>query len=227
MPDPDLYGVFREETSHTVGDPYKKKTGRPTLPRHSGKQFVTIFPQSGKLPESFIDKNFKRLSEGDLFVDPSKTERNLQQRGGTNVSTKPFVPSNPSRKNTGPGAIDGCIGNVILSPEGEDEAKVKARNAKSDAEKRKKIYSSPAQKGGFGYPSQARTIGGNPPEYMADKYQFGRELEKVQTEGQQVAKTAAKRKSGSPAIPPERGRPTAQSAKLDAIISQIQPLTPR
>lgn len=78
---------------------------------------------------------------------------------------------------TGPGGTDGCIGAIILSPEGEKDAK-KGGNEQG-VQSNKKIYTSPSQKGGFGYSFQSRTIGGNPPQFMPDKYQPGRQIEKV------------------------------------------------
>jgi hypothetical protein len=40
----------------------------------------------------------------------------------------------------------------------------------------KNLYTNPARKGGMGSSTKDRTIGQNPPEYMPDTYQHGREL---------------------------------------------------
>jgi Domain of unknown function (DUF4586) len=42
----------------------------------------------------------------------------------------------------------------------------------------KNFYTAPARKGGMGFSHKERTIGGNPPAYMPDEYQRGRELGK-------------------------------------------------
>eukprot|EP00803_Ostreobium_quekettii_P009685 evm.model.scf_3773.2 EVM.evm.TU.scf_3773.2 scf_3773:5983-6320(+) len=62
MPEPEYFGVFREESSHGVGDPYRVGYLAP-LPRHKGKQFVVDYPQSGQLPGAYLHKEFQRLSE--------------------------------------------------------------------------------------------------------------------------------------------------------------------
>lgn len=42
----------------------------------------------------------------------------------------------------------------------------------------KNLYTNPGRGGGMGYSHKERTIGGNPPEYMPDTYQHGRQLGK-------------------------------------------------
>lgn len=61
----------------------------------------------------------------------------------------------------------------------EGACEKRARSSSTDEQKKRKIYTNPTQKGGFGFSYQARTIGGNPPGFMPDQYQPGREIEKV------------------------------------------------
>lgn len=66
---------------------------------------------------------------------------------------------------------------MILMTEGTDEKRTKS--SMTDEQKKRKIYTNPSQKGGYGFSHQARTIGGNPPGFMPDQYQPGRVIEKV------------------------------------------------
>ena len=77
-----------------------------------------------------------------------------------------------------PGGVHGCVGAIILSPEGKDERKVKEWEGRDSVQGKRKIYTSTAPKGGFGYPLSCRTLG-DTLQYMPDEFQPGRAIEKV------------------------------------------------
>eukprot|EP00959_Pyramimonas_sp_CCMP1952_P317649 6648205-Pyramimonas_sp.AAC.1 len=66
------------------------------MARYTGKQMQAPYPISGRTPDAYIDKEFKRLSENDVYEDPSKTAAKLSKRAGKAVTEKPFLPSSPA-----------------------------------------------------------------------------------------------------------------------------------
>lgn len=73
-----------------------------------------------------------------------------------------------------PGDVTPCMGKMGLL--GEDWQ----NKPPGAAEKKpgKNLYTNPGKGGGMGFSHRDRTIGGNPPEYMPDTYQHGRQLGK-------------------------------------------------
>ena len=59
------------------------------LPRHSGKQFSTVAPKSGKAPDAYLDKAVRSLGEGAPYVDAWILDKRLSRIPGKAV--KPFV----------------------------------------------------------------------------------------------------------------------------------------
>lgn len=73
-----------------------------------------------------------------------------------------------------PGDVTPCMGKMGLL--GEDWQNKPPGGA--ERKPGKNLYTNPGKNGGMGYSHKDRTIGGNPPEYVPDTYQHGRQLGK-------------------------------------------------
>jgi len=172
--DMNTLGVFSQPGSIDIGDAYAKEHKVPQ--RYLGKQFLTHGTKWGQNPDSMIDGEFKRISEGDQYVDPGAHER--KERAGRklkNVSEKPFYPSKPPTKSYHmKGSLYGCIGEKAPHMKEFDED---AEKAAARAPTPKQIYTNPGKKGTYGVPL---TTIGKPLDLMDEPYLVGRELEKVE-----------------------------------------------
>lgn len=172
----ELFGTFREETGTALGDPYDK--AKSISSRFKGKQFNTPGPVSGKLTTSYIQKDFQNTTPGDLYRDPSQIEKLVNCRpAGQPAGQKPFVPPNNTKKSACAGSADGCLGPVYLDTEPPPSSRALVRPSTTPADGKRKIYTSPTKKGGFGFPLQARTLG-VVEGYVPDPYQPGRIIER-------------------------------------------------
>jgi len=176
--DRELFGVFREEKSINAGDPFIKPPPK-VAPRHAGKQFGVPYQPKGSGPDAMIDKTTKLTIPGDMYTDQFDIQRALEKRDGKPISSKPFVPAHPAPKSAGSGDLYGIFGRPkeLLDTDPSTAAKGLGTQ-KSEADKRKKIYASPAKFGTFGYPVQDRTIGGTRFDYIPDEYAPGRNLDR-------------------------------------------------
>jgi hypothetical protein len=73
-----------------------------------------------------------------------------------------------------PGDTRACIGEMgLLGSNWQDRER---KNSGPSLKGKKNLYTNPGRRGGMGYSHAERTIGQNPPEYMPDTYQYGRQL---------------------------------------------------
>lgn len=167
-------GVFSQPGSIDIGDAYAKEHKMPQ--RYLGKQFLTHGTKWGKNPDALIDHEFKRISEGDQYMDPGANERKERAaRKNKNVSEKPFYPSKPaSRSWFSKGTQFGCIGPQYQHEKEFDEEALKAAAREPVP---KNLYTSPGKKGTYGFPG---TTMGKPLDLMDEPYLVSRELEKVE-----------------------------------------------
>jgi len=173
MTDMNRLGVFKQPGSIDIGDTYEKQHKLPN--RYQGKQFLNTGSKLGKNPDALIDHAFKRLSEGDQFVDPGAHERKSRAAlKASNVSEKPFYPSKPALRSTGKGTQYGCIGTQYSHQKEYDEEQEKA-DARKEAPKN--FYTNPPKKGSYGVPG---TTIGKREDLMEEPYLVSRELEKVE-----------------------------------------------
>jgi len=171
MTDINRLGVFSQPGSIDIGDPFHKEHNLPQ--RFQGKQFLTHGTKVGKNPDALIDRDYKRLSEGDQYVDPGTYERRAKvQEKSKNISERPFYPSKPSAKATGKGTHFGTIGGMYKHENDDDP------NAPRNTETApRNFYTNPSKKGGYGTPG---TTIGKQLDVMSEPYLVSRELEKVE-----------------------------------------------
>lgn len=109
--DREMFAVFREETTLAAGDPYKDPDPIPS--RYKGKQFGVPFQPKGCGPDAMIDKTTPLRVAGDTYLSPHEVQKKLRN-SGKNITDKPFRPSAPCPKSSGPGSTYGLIGPPIL-----------------------------------------------------------------------------------------------------------------
>lgn len=171
MTDIDRLGVFSYPGSIDIEDEYTKPSKQHS--RYGGKQMVVQGDVLGNLPDAMIDKNFKRLSENDVYIDPGSLERRERAaRKERNVSEKAFLPSSPAKKSSGKGTYYGCISPAQEYMHDNDPDAVKPP---PDTNGPKNFLCSPAKKGGYG---TTGTSIGHVPEYESEPYLNSRILEK-------------------------------------------------
>jgi len=100
-------------------------------------------------------------------------ERTIFRGGKVTTEGRPaWRPSHPASKAVGKGSMFGTIGDVPL-----DTLSATRGNApRPPKDGNKPLYTSPAKKGGYGFPEQARTIGSTVTDYLKDDFQPGRSL---------------------------------------------------
>eukprot|EP00873_Tetraselmis_striata_P017650 jgi/Tetstr1/437914/TSEL_026544.t1 len=174
--DLDKTGLFSVTPSTNVGDPYDK---RAELARsaYKGKQFLANGQKWGKqTPDCYIDKDFKRLTEGEPYKSTYDIEREHDRASrAARVSEKPFRPSHPAKTSKNSAGLDGCIGEVYLSrPDGEGsktDPKIHPRLGP------KNFTISAPKTAPAGYPLDMVMIG-KVPEYMVEPYHPAIAIEK-------------------------------------------------
>ena len=158
-------GLFSAATPLAVGSQYQE--GDPLPQRYKGKQFGVPFPGSGH--DMTIDKSFKRLSEGDTYVDPGALDRKAAVESRKKfASPKPFFPSSPARKSVHKGSWSGCFGKA---PEFMRDEKDEAQAV----EHLRNFTAAVPKKGSYGTPG---TTIGKPLDYFVEPYQPAREMER-------------------------------------------------
>mmetsp|Transcript_18056 Transcript_18056/g.58963 ORF Transcript_18056/g.58963 Transcript_18056/m.58963 type:complete len:281 (+) Transcript_18056:57-899(+) len=163
-------GIFSQMSSICVGDKFDKTEKLPE--RFLGKQFTSGATITGNNADAMLDKTFKRLSEGDTYLDPGALERKhrVAQRK-MNISEKAFYPSQPGRKAPGPGTSYGCIGKQ------PDYMAETADTNEKDAAVGRNFYTNPPKKGGFGVPGTTISPANT---YLPDEYLASRTIDKVE-----------------------------------------------
>eukprot|EP00798_Chlamydomonas_sp_ICE-L_P023158 gene23158-30365_t len=175
--DRELFGVFKEEETLAAGDPYFDIKDTPE--RFKGKQFGNLGNTGSTGQGALIDKTMKLTVGGDTFTDGYKIQRFMEKRGtGEPVSTKPFAPSNPASKTTGPGSLFGTFGPQNTLVDNDASASLRRGPPPNPADKKKNLYVNPAKKGSYGFPVSDRSIGATKFGYVPDTYAYGRTLEK-------------------------------------------------
>jgi len=124
-----------------------------------------------------LDGTFKSLHENDNYTDKWIIDKRMARDAGPPTMGRPaFKPSNPSGKPAGAGSLYGTIGKVPLVTKSMAGAGDIYPPPDPTLKGKKNLYTSPAKKGGFGFPTSERTIGGKVPEYMKDDYEPGLQL---------------------------------------------------
>ncbi|XRB05844.1 DUF4586 domain-containing protein [Pycnococcus provasolii] len=162
-------GLFSAMPPLCIGSEYE--TGDKLPERYQGKQFGVPFPKGGH--EKTISKDFKRLSEGDTYVDPGAAERRKDVESRKKfASPKPFFPSNPAKTSSHKGSWQGCFGK---SPEfmRDDERE----DAKPPREHLRNFTAAVPKKGSYGTPG---TTMGKPLDYFPEPYLPARAMEKTE-----------------------------------------------
>lgn len=170
----EKFGVFKEEIGNGVGDPYKDPSFYVPA-RWKGKQMSVPVIPSG--PNDSITP-IPLTVPGDKYLDPDEAMKLITKRlGGKQVTEKPFRPCGDIPKSTGPGSPYGLIGPAIYdTAPGNQNPRIPGDDKLAG---KRRIYTSPAKKGGFGFPIQDRTIGTDKLVYMPDEYAPGRSIDKV------------------------------------------------
>lgn len=80
------------------------------LSRYYGKQFSFAPPKKGQTASDVYFDSFKRLYEGEKYVNPGKTETLAQLANNSGKIAGDWKPNNPPKKNSGKGNYYGTIG---------------------------------------------------------------------------------------------------------------------
>lgn len=108
------FGTFSTPTFGGIGEPFFDGRQRDT--RTTGRQFSTNSQKQGQTGDNWNRNNgrrveFKRIYEGEKYVDPHKHERMHQaQERQRNLTTNGFKYSSPNAKSSGLGGYSGTIG---------------------------------------------------------------------------------------------------------------------
>lgn len=161
-------GQFNLPGSIHAGDHYIKDK-MPQLSRHSGKQFAVPGRVWGTNQDAMIDKEFKRLSENEVYIDPGMIERKLFPKG-KNIVEKAFLPpSNLKVLSKNKGTHEGCFNKIEHVGAPERIPKRTETIGPRNFTVKKPVKGSYGQTGHFIGPS---------PEFIADPFLMGREVEK-------------------------------------------------
>ncbi|KAH7819914.1 putative protein of unknown function (DUF4586) [Monocercomonoides exilis] len=170
------YDLFQLSPFLSVGEPYvDDKSAALKDDRYKGKQLGIIPPKRGVLNDTTFGK-FQSLATSEPYQAPSPPKR--FSSSSKPVSSKPFLPSNPTKKLTGPGDVHGCFNQIEYMSEGEMEmtkSPTSSRSSTASSTKRttssvspRNFYTNPTKKGGPGFASN--TIGGFSYPYMSEPY---------------------------------------------------------
>lgn len=142
----DRIGLFSEPGYTTINDPYRQASLRE---RGQEKGLKPMQIPGSKTKNStlvgYFSAKFDRIMQGEAFSDPIKLRRQdrLKEKK-KEITPKPFMPSNPSKKQSGDGAgtFSGKIEYFSGRPRDREPYSAPPRN----------LYISPAKKGnGYGY----------------------------------------------------------------------------
>ncbi|KAH7827737.1 putative protein of unknown function (DUF4586) [Monocercomonoides exilis] len=132
------------------------------------KPFLTMPYKKGQTPDIYLEKSYKPLYVGEKYKDPSKIEfeRNLKEKS-KRITSKPFVPSNPTKKSSTPGDTYGLIdkSQAILPAQTEIPKALQQTLPQRKQQEKPNIVTSPAKKGGAGF--YHLTIHGDEFEYIS------------------------------------------------------------
>jgi len=167
-------GLFSEPSYISIGDEYDPPQSSDG--RHKGLNIMTQVIKKGNVPQyTCLDKVFRRVSEGDLYVEPGGMERKWKKEAWLKCRTSDgFRFSHPTRHRTGLGDVTGNFGKwPEFIPRGGQEKKTKddiPPPAKPN------IITNPIKNGSYGV---VGTVMGKGTEfkYMIDPYDRPRELE--------------------------------------------------
>uniref|UniRef100_UPI00358FCA72 cilia-and flagella-associated protein 96-like n=1 Tax=Myxine glutinosa TaxID=7769 RepID=UPI00358FCA72 len=142
-------GLFSELGYVTVGDKYVACFGRPLIEsRGKSKQMMTnCSKMRSGLQDGYFDRQFKRIFEGDTYVDQVRLSKQRIEEAKKNIITQAFFPPAPAKNLCGSGNYFGTLQGPIpaLSPLLKPTKPLKPQG--------KNFYTSPSKKGtGYGYP---------------------------------------------------------------------------
>mmetsp|Transcript_10312 Transcript_10312/g.19530 ORF Transcript_10312/g.19530 Transcript_10312/m.19530 type:complete len:248 (-) Transcript_10312:404-1147(-) len=161
-------GMFSLPGSIHAGDHYVKD--KPAvMSRYRGKQMVVPGTVWGKNQDAMIDKEFKRLSENDVYMDPGAAERKARLANKKHVSDKAFLPSSPMKTTRGKGTHVGCFGKYEYVERPQPERREKSGPGP------KNFLPSKAVKGTYGMTGHFLAP---PLEFIADPFLNSRVFEK-------------------------------------------------
>jgi len=186
-------GLFSEPSYLSLGDPYDPP--KASQGRHRGLNMMTQPVKKGNVTKYVcFDKNFKRLSEGDKYIEPGGAERRSRKEAWNKcLTTNGFTFSSPAKKRTGLGE---CTGNFTKYPAWEPAGGMEKKTKNDIPEPPKaNIMTNPVKKGSFGIPGLTLSKGSEY-KYMADPYSRARELE--QEEKKKIAEKTAIFTGGKP-----------------------------
>eukprot|EP01137_Pigoraptor_chileana_P010369 Opistho-2@59875 len=161
--DLERIGLFSEAGYTTINDLFKDKKSAPCCEeKFKGKQMLIAGEHHGQLPDSFFDKKFVRVFEGESWADPIQRERRTRNENSKKNIAKAFKPVGTSPKPSGSGSFFGTFGGPLPSLSGASVP---------DKPKRpvgKNFLTNPGKRGtGYGYLNV--TIG-TPYAYSSDTY---------------------------------------------------------
>eukprot|EP00164_Ancoracysta_twista_P003801 GFYU01005097.1.p1 GENE.GFYU01005097.1~~GFYU01005097.1.p1 ORF type:complete len:298 (-),score=56.53 GFYU01005097.1:462-1355(-) len=178
MSDQHTFGVFKQEQSIHVGDPYDPNKLFKNSDRLHGLQFSVPKPTplmgaGGTNPPNFGE--FVSIAVGDPYYDPEARRRKIANEDKSRAaSTEPFKPSNPTRKGTGLGSWYGCISKPIPFGADGNARGTRARQKYQGGNLPRQIQTNPPKRGSYGVPG---IIIGKDPPYAPSPYDEARKLE--------------------------------------------------
>lgn len=175
----------------TIGDEYDKKDQIPE--RYKGRNFKTIPPKKGNLPDALFSKKFLSLSEGDKFVDPGTYEkRHRLESEKKKLTPQGFKYANYPHRPCGSGSYWGTF-NEKNPPKHEVEFVVAKKSESPEPPKAslRNIVTSPPKRGTYGFPGVTLSKG-DEMKYVSDPYEGEKRREAL------TAKESSKRIVGPP-----------------------------
>jgi hypothetical protein len=165
--------MFSQPSFNTIGDEYDKKLNVPDRVR--GPQFKTSPSKKGHTVDTYFDKKFKSLSEGDKFIDPGTLEKKEKlEASKKKVTTDGFRYTSPGKRSAGLGNNFGCFDafkhetEYVVVRKGEVPSKAQAAP--------RNMVTSPPRKGTYGF--MGTTLGkGDEFKYISDPYDGERRKE--------------------------------------------------
>lgn len=201
-------GIFQELSYVTLDDKYDKKAGLDS--RYKGKQFITAPPRGGKTNDSTFQA-FSPLMVGERYTTAEAHERKYRSdQKKRNITTAPFKPSSPPKRNAGLGNYYGTIGRKYEHE--TDWVHDTSPRKKTEKVEQKNIVTSPPKKGTYGVPGtqigvyagrhgQRGVVGEY--EYKGEPYDLARQAEQEEKKRMDTAKIDPK--PFKPSSPPKKG----------------------
>jgi hypothetical protein len=190
-------GIFQELSYVTIDDKYDKRGALDS--RYRGKQFITAPVKGGKTNDSTFSP-FSPLMVGERYTTSEAHERKYRgEMKKRNITTAPFKPSSPPKRNTGLGNYYGTIGKKYEHE--TDWLHDTSPRKKSEKVEQRNIVTAPAKKGTYGVPGTqlgvyASKVGskGVVGEYVykGEPYDLARQAEQEQKKLSDTSKVADK-----------------------------------